>query len=283
MLRTALAFIAVCLAVPAGIYAKEDCYSCHGRKGKPGYVDRTAFVQSVHGLIACSGCHTGLTYYPHGSVESQLRHLHFREEGAPAEQAHIINLCMTAIMAQQCRVKVSDVPRSYIIFADPRSGTSPTCRLCLRAMRMNGHQPGIYGRELQSKNTSAATCFDCHLGTGLAYRKTPEPRLMKMRNCHGTDGLMPQNVSRKVPDWLYRHANARLPGCAICTSDPDSTPQNIVKTCRLSRATTFQILPESDRPYRSFLYTMTLRSFGSSPCCRPLGMVLEERTTQRRR
>src|SRR5574337_969187 len=89
MIRPLLAAVMVSLLFTAAAVARDDCYSCHGRKGARGYIDKKSFEQSVHGRLHCSMCHAGIAAYPHGkTLKVNCGSCHFLgREGAPREKA----------------------------------------------------------------------------------------------------------------------------------------------------------------------------------------------------
>ena len=53
----------------------QGCFSCHGQvsltaAGKGLYLDPVVYESSVHGMLACNGCHIGFSHDPHAPVDN---------------------------------------------------------------------------------------------------------------------------------------------------------------------------------------------------------------------
>jgi hypothetical protein len=258
MLRTILAFITAWSILVTAVYAKDDCYSCHGQKGMRGYIDRAAFDQSVHNLFACTKCHLNISGYPHGSVARvNCGICHFLgSEGAPKEQAQQYKLSVhgrAAAAGNAAAPACQTCHGSHYIYrsTDARSSTSrekipALCSSC-HPKEFEDYRASIHGREfLEKKNTVAANCFDCHL-----EHLTPKPsddqfKLALIRQCGTCHAEQMSTYHKTYHGKVTRLGYANIAKCSDChgahailpQSDPDSrlSRKNIVATCRACHA-----------------------------------------------
>lgn len=163
--------------LPASSFAaqRDYCFSCHGKKGVTGFVDRAVYTASVHGRLECTSCHLDITDYPHKKgTHANCTYCHFLGKlGAPTETARAYGLSVhgnqvkkgngAAPSCQTCHGS-HDVFRS----ADERSKTSRQkipnlCSMC-HPREFEDYARSIHGKEfIEKKNLGAAACFDCHM------------------------------------------------------------------------------------------------------------------------
>ncbi len=170
----------------------EDCIACHGH-GRGPSVDSREYAASIHGRLPCTGCHLGISPYPHGRVSKVMCGIcHFTGNlGAPREQARTFKTSIHASAkaggrgpdCQFCHGSHGILPS-----ADPRSKTN---RLKIPALCSNCHpseferyQGSIHGVQLlKAGNIGAATCFDCHLEHGTPAVNKPQWQLALIKEC----------------------------------------------------------------------------------------------------
>jgi hypothetical protein len=235
-------------------FAKDDCYSCHGQKGMPGFVDKKALEESVHAAFSCADCHIAVAAYPHGKVAKvNCGICHFLgREGAPKEKAREYKLSVHGkasasgnTAAPSCRTCHG---AHYIYRAgDGRSMTRRNnipalCSKC-HTRAFEDYKKSIHGTEfLGKRNAGAPTCFDCHLEHLIPPAKDAQWMLSLIRQCgnchteqmatyrktyHGKVTRLGYTTMAKCSDCHGSHTIARLTDTASLLSE-----QNILATCR---------------------------------------------------
>ncbi len=254
MIRTLLAALVVSLSFTAAAVAQEDCYSCHGRKGARAYVDKKTIEQSVHGHLACTQCHAGITAYPHRNImKVSCGSCHFLgREGAPREKAQEYKL---SVHGQAMIAGNPEAPNcqschgSHAIFrsADQRSETfrQKIPSLCSRchAGEFEAYSRGIHGREfLEKKNQAVPTCFDCHSEHRIPKTNEVQWKLALIRQCGNCHAGELSTYNKTYHGKVTRLGYTTIAKCSDChgahtilpPSDPASklSSRNIVTTCR---------------------------------------------------
>jgi 5-methylcytosine-specific restriction endonuclease McrA len=254
MLRPLLALITVWTVLVTAAYAKDDCYSCHGKKGARGYIDVASYEQSVHNLLECTKCHLGISGYPHGKVARvNCGICHFLgREGAPQEQAQQYKLSVhgrAALAGNAAAPTCQTCHGSHYIYrsTEARSMTNrervpALCSSC-HPKEFADYRMSIHGREfLEKKNLVAANCFDCHL-----EHLTPNPgddqfKLLLVRQCGLCHADEMSSYRKTYHGKVTRLGYANIAKCSDCHGAHTILPpadqgsmlsqKNIVATCR---------------------------------------------------
>jgi len=254
MKRPLIILAFACFTIPNIVLASDDCLSCHGQKGMPGFVDNKAFAGSVHALFTCTKCHINMSTYPHGKVAKvNCGICHFLgTDGAPTAQAkeyklsvHGKSLASGNAGAPNCQT----CHGSHYIYTskDVRSTTRkqniPTlCSKC-HPRETEEYAKSIHGIELyDKKNAMAPTCFDCHqehLAPPTGDQQWMLSLIKQCGNCHAEQiktyrktyhGKVTQlgyATMAKCSDCHGSHTIARVTDKASMLSE-----QNILGTCK---------------------------------------------------
>jgi hypothetical protein len=195
------------LLLPLAVWAQEpaDCLSCHGDKelkkdladGKTQtlFVEQKDYLQSVHGNLSCTSCHTGITAsHPQdqpGKVDCGI--CHAQETEAYKKSIH-----------------------AQAFEADPSA--SPDCLRC-----HGTHQVQKSGSE-KYKKTAVDQCGECHADYRRTYFDTYHGKVVSLGetkdmplcwDCHSAHEILPMadpqsNVSKErvLATCLYCHPDA---------------------------------------------------------------------------
>jgi hypothetical protein len=249
-----LLFTAAYFLFPSPAASKDVCYDCHGQKGMPGYVERSAFEQSAHGHLACTKCHYDVSGYPHKKPSKvNCGACHFvGTSGAPKEQAQQFKM---SVHSRVKAVGASVTPTcqtchgNHYIYpsADTRSATNrrkipALCSQCHPA-EFEVYKASVHGKQLlEDNNTAAPTCFQCHMEHLTPPTASDEWQLSLIKQC-GTCHTEEIKTYRKTYHGKVTELGyATVAKCSDChgahdiqmlSSDDSSLSQkNILKTCQ---------------------------------------------------
>jgi hypothetical protein len=252
----AATIIQLCFMAPA--YAQDNCGNCHFSQGIKPHVDRVAFEQSVHGFLACTKCHLGISEYPHRRVAKVSCGIcHFLgTSGAPMKQAQEFK---QSVHNRVAAVGTSRVPvcqtchgtHAILSAADPRSSTNrknipALCSQCHPA-EYAAYKKSIHAVALEmGLNKKAPTCFDCHLEHLVPPTGTHAWKLALVKQC-GTCHQEQLDTYRKTyhgkVSGLGYSSVAKCADChgshEIMSVNDDASPLapgNILATCRKCHA-----------------------------------------------
>jgi len=254
MIRSLFILLFASTVVASAAYATGDCYSCHGRKGMPGYIDRNAFQGSVHGSIDCTKCHIAISSYPHGKagkVNCGICHFLGRD-GAPSAQAQeyklsvhnrIVPVGQNAVpVCQTCHGSHYIYPSTDRRSETRRQNIPVLCSKC-HPREFKEYGKSIHGIEaLERNNAMAPTCFDCHQEHLIPPAGDAQWMLSLVRQCgnchaeqiktyrktyHGKVTQLGYATMAKCSDCHGSHSIARVTDKASLLSE-----QNILATCR---------------------------------------------------
>jgi hypothetical protein len=277
MLNGLLFCLLMVFAFSPAAFAKDDCLSCHGQKGAPGFVNNAMFKESVHAKLSCDNCHAGIKGYPHNkkTVEVNCGNCHFAGlKGAPKEQAHDYALSVhgkaqafghtdsanklfwkSGITAPKCQT----CHGSHYIFR-PNDSRSATRRenipaLCARchSEEFKEYRASIHGKKFfgnGNKNAGAPTCFDCHEEHLIPNTKDAHWMLDLVRVCGNCHNEQIKEYRKTYHGKVTQLGFTTVAKCSDCHGhhsiqpihDPLSTlsEQNILTTCRKCHPTATQ-------------------------------------------
>lgn len=247
-------FILIYLPFSSYALTKNDCYSCHGRKGMPAFVDSGLYAKSVHQKFSCNRCHLDVISFPHGRVSRvNCGICHFLgTEGAPKERALEYKL---SVHGKASRMGRSDAPdcqtchgSHYILpSGDERSETNRQkipvlCSKC-HIKEYELYQRSVHGKEfLLKKNPGAATCFDCHLEHQIPRIREEKWKLSLIRECGNCHAVEMNTYRRTFHGKVTKLGYTTVAKCSDChgshnilpVKDRDSTLSEnyILYTCR---------------------------------------------------
>jgi len=249
-----LTSIVACLLLPSLAHALDNCYSCHGQKGAPTFVDRSVFDNSVHGGMSCVKCHTTKSSYPHtGAAKVNCGSCHFLTwTGVPIAAARDYKLSIHGRATASGNTVAPDCQAchgSHAIFPskDARSATRKENipALCSRChpTEFEDYRKSIHGKALlEQKNPAAPTCFDCHLEHLVPGTNDPAWKLALVKqcgNCHSEEiNTYRKTFHGKVTQLGY----AAMAKCSDCHGSHTILPptdeasqlsaRNILQTCK---------------------------------------------------
>ncbi len=259
MVRTALPFLVAFFLFNAFLIVAADaaghaaCLTCHGIKGKPGYVDAATLGQSVHGRLRCIACHLGMSGYPHGEiikVDCGICHFIGRE-GAPEKQAQRYQMSVHGKAAlagdsgaPTCRTCHGD----HNVFPpiDTRSTVNrqkipALCAGC-HPQEYAAYAKSIHGMVFIAGGASAPTCFDCHLEhltPPVADRQWMLALIKECGSCHAEEMRTYRSTYHGQVTELGYATVAKCSDChgshaIVPVTDPASplAPGHILTTCR---------------------------------------------------
>ncbi len=281
------------LAAPAGPAAKttpaqqvkgpssEECLGCHADKGLRGGVDEAILTGSVHGPLACTACHVGLTEVPHAEklppVSCQKCHAKVANTfassihgGAKARGQHVA--CQSChgthavqpaakLGAQPCQTCHSPVTQAYVgsVHAQALSRGVQDASLCFdchgEAHRIRSH---LDPESLTFRARTAQTCSRCHADRALVERRhipIPQAYQLYQKSVHGR-AVAAGKQAATCNDCHESHDLRRA-------NDPKSSVyrENIPKTCSKCHV-------EEGRAYQGSIHGMALaRGVTKSPVC----------------
>jgi predicted CXXCH cytochrome family protein len=237
-------------AAPTPAEEMETCLGCHGDKDLgmklpggetlPLFVDRDAFMRSVHGdKLGCLECHAGADEVPHPakrfrtrreltiSYFEQCKRCHFDNYTKTLDSVHYRRLAAGDSRAPVC----SDCHTAHAIMKPgvPRSRISQSCGSCHKQV-VDAYAKSVHGRALMTdKNGDAPVCTDCHRSHNIGDPRTTTFKLATPElcgNCHTNERIMKKygvstNVlSTYLADFHGVTASLRKTGTASTGTGP---------------------------------------------------------------
>lgn len=257
-----ISLFVICLPSFSYALSKDECFSCHGEKVIPSFIDRVLYEESSHGKFTCNRCHLDVIRYPHekvSKVNCGICH-YLGTEGAPKERAleyklsvHGKALITGNTVAPDCQT----CHGSHYIFPskDERSETNRQkipllCSKC-HFNEYEIYQQSIHGKEfINKKNTGAATCFDCHMEHRIPAVEEEEWKLALINECGSCHNAELDTYRRTFHGKVTQLGYPTVATCSDChgshnilpVADRNSTlsKEKILDTCRRChpRATT---------------------------------------------
>ncbi len=266
---------------PAKGPSNEECLGCHADKGLRGGVDEAILKGSVHGRLACTACHVGITEVPHAEklafVACQRCHAKVAgtfsssiHGGAAARSQHVV--CQSChgthavqpaakLGAQPCQSCHSTVTQAYIgsVHAQALSRGVQDASLCIdchgEAHRIRSHMDP---ESLTFRARTAQTCSRCHADRALVERRhipIPQAYQLYQKSVHGR-AVAAGKPAATCNDCHESHDLRRA-------NDPKSSVyrENIPKTCGKCHV-------EESRAYSESIHgTALARGVTESPDC----------------
>lgn len=210
-----LVLAALLLAVPSGPPQgdTETCLACHSDselKMAAGdgsqvsvHIDGAVLAASVHGKLACSDCHAGMSEVPHPTrtirnrrelslaYDEQCRRCHFRNYTKTLDSVHQAAVARGDRTAPVC----VDCHGSHDIRkpSAPRTRISDTCARCHQGAA-DAYAKSVHGRLLGTESAAdVPVCIDCHRshdigGPHQASWELSTPDICG--RCHSNEALM---------------------------------------------------------------------------------------------
>ncbi len=259
------------LLTASGVSAQ--CFMCHGdssfTKSEAGgqeislYVDSAVFANSVHGMLDCKDCHTGVDSLPHGADLPPVVCGNCHDDAAKAYQWHGFRQQTPGNLMPDCH----DCHGTHDILepSDRKSMVNPvnlphTCGRCHEDPAIVGqyHIPmidpveiyatSVHSRMKPDSSGLVATCIDCHSyqGTGHLIQAPINPQSSIYHfNIPKTCGRCHQQIQADYEQGVHGQAAAKgeaiSPVCTDCHSAhailPTSDPESPVNATQVSMTT----------------------------------------------
>jgi Doubled CXXCH motif (Paired_CXXCH_1) len=222
-LAEAILCLVLTLGVPAlGADQNAQCLACHGDEG-------AAFKTSIHGSLACTGCHNTIRGFPHPENPGKVNcgACHSDAQAALAGSVH------AAVAPQPCLSCHGD-PHAILPPSDAKSTVYPlnlprTCGSCHGNAKLAQQYglPEVYSLYIDSIHgfaltkeglLVAASCSSCHGSHHILPHTNPQSRTYRSNipatcgNCHaGPKNAFLAGIHGKLLE-------AGSPGAPVCTN-----------------------------------------------------------------
>ncbi len=196
--------------VPAGVEPHSNCLMCHSNPDLLGvlengetfplFVDDDHYIRSVHGKkgLECVACHPNISGYPHSELE-QINCLECHDEQGGNMQTRYVAL------------------RVNLPYADRRALGLPIneyCRPC-HEKEFDSTIDSAHVKVLNSGNTEAPVCIDCHGSHEIAPPDEPRSKISQTcAACH--ESVYSSYRSSVHGEALEIESNPDVPTCIDC-------------------------------------------------------------------
>lgn len=221
-----------------GTGVAQECLDCHEMPdldpARPGItIAREDFEAGVHSFLGCSGCHSDISSYPHGTVQTpQCSSCHSDEAEQYASGVHGQSVQAGQVGAARCQ-DCHGPTHSIRPVADPASPASrqrlpQTCGGChanvtlMRQFRLPLTRPlesysrSVHARAL-AEGRGGATCADCH-GAHAIYSPTDARSNVFRFRIPDTCGECHTEIRQMYDESIHGQAIQRgVTGAAVCT------------------------------------------------------------------
>lgn len=227
--RAALLPALVLLALTVPTPAQEECQDCHD-------ADPNAFMETVHGFMECTGCHTGATEIPHEIDALAVNCGECHDE--VAEQY------LSSIHGEMHEAGVAEAPvcischgdlHNLLPGTDSSSPVYPanlatTCGTCHSdpalvekfgipvAQPVQAYQASVHARGV-TNGDHAATCSDCHESHALYPAADPRSTVFHQsvsKTCSQCHQEIAEAYDKSVHGLAARHGAREAPVCTDC-------------------------------------------------------------------
>ncbi|MGA8149890.1 MAG: cytochrome b/b6 domain-containing protein [Terriglobales bacterium] len=215
--------------LPRPLEQDETCLACHGQAGMtaPGgksiSIDPARHAASVHGIFACTDCHSTIKEYPHPDKVAKVQCSTCHAE----EASHVGSSIHSALGDEACQ-SCHGNPHEVAAAAQ----TAPAkCAQC-HADEVKEFRQSIHGQAAAKGDPDAPNCMSCHGPVHQIQLSTDNASLVAKKNlpdtcasCHSNQQfLVRHNIPFAHPVELYRQsvhgrAVAHGDGAAATCSD----------------------------------------------------------------
>lgn len=238
-----LAAIALGAASVAAPFDNADCMLCHGDAGlfdlalRPGLLVHDAtFVESAHGSLACTDCHSGIVELPHAEklapVDCSVCHAEQQAVYATSAHARVESATADAASCVSCHGVHDIFPADDIRSTVHHHNLAATCIRCHEDQALierhdlpsgetiDSYVYSVHGQaNVGDPASKAATCNDCHGWHDIKGHHDPDSKVSR-HNVVKTCGACHQDVLntfyRSVHGGLVREGNPDAPVCTDC-------------------------------------------------------------------
>ncbi len=224
---------------PAAGPTNQDCLGCHadqslkkeaGGKSISLFADQAALKKSVHGPLACTDCHAGITEVPHAAKIAPVRcqQCHDSEASMLGSSIH----AAAGVDCQGCHGTHGIAPAKTL-------GVQP-CKTCHQDT-VDFYLQSVHGRAFAKGERDAALCFDCH-GSAHQVRAQADPQSPTNRarmaatcgRCHADRALV-QRRQIPIPE-AYQLYQKSVHGRAVAAGKQAATCNDCHRSHALRRA-----------------------------------------------
>lgn len=187
----------------------QGCFSCHGQvsvtaAGKGLHLDPVVYESSVHGMLACNGCHIGFSHDPHAPVDNAAAYAEIAREACRnchANQFAMYESSYHGTLTKGQSAEGQDAPDCVDCHGahDVKAVASPGYRQDIAGIcgRCHGGREKTYldtyhGKAVTLGREAAATCTDCHGNHSILPQSDPASTLSSQnilatcQTCHPT-------------------------------------------------------------------------------------------------
>ncbi len=230
--------VAVERATAAGP-TNQDCLGCHadkdlkkeaGGKSVSLFADEAVLKKSIHGHLACTECHAGITEIPHAEKVApvQCQKCHGNEAGMLTASIH----GAAGVDCQSCHGSHGIAPAKTL-------GAQP-CKSCHQDT-VNSYLQSVHGRAALKGVRDAALCSDCH-GSAHQVRVQTDPQSSTNRThmaetcgrCHADRALV-RRWQIPIPE-AYQLYQKSVHGRAVAAGKQAATCNDCHQSHTLRRA-----------------------------------------------
>jgi len=183
--------------LPQPIKQDENCLACHGQAGmtsgtgKSVSIDPMKHAASVHGILACTDCHTAIKEYPHPAKVARVQCSTCHTD----EAAHVpasVHGALGAAACQSCHGDHHEVAAAAQL-------APAKCAQC-HADEVKEFRQSIHGKAAAAGDQDAPTCFSCHEPVHQIHSSGDAASTVAKKNLPGTCAACHSN-----PQFLARH------------------------------------------------------------------------------
>lgn len=203
--------------------ADENCLACHGQNGmtspagKSIFVDPAKHTASVHGVLACTDCHSTIKSYPHPDKVAKVQCAACHTDEASQVPASIHGMIEGA--CQSCHGNVHEITVSATLMP-------AKCAQC-HAPEVKDFRASIHGQTAAHGDPDAPSCFSCHGPVHQIQASTEPTSLVAKKNlpgtcaaCHSNQGFLGRHrIPFAHPIELYRQS---VHGMAVANGNENS-------------------------------------------------------------
>ncbi|MFY9976841.1 MAG: cytochrome b/b6 domain-containing protein, partial [Candidatus Sulfotelmatobacter sp.] len=222
----------------------DNCLACHGQAGmksdagKSISIDPLKHADSVHGILACTDCHTQIKDFPHPAKVAKVQCSTCHED----ETSHMSTSVHAALgeeACQSCHGNVHEVTTA--------AGLAPAKCVQCHADEVKGFKQSIHGQAAAAGDPDAPKCMSCHGPVHQIETSSDATSMVAKRNlpdtcaaCHSNQQFLSRHkIPIAHPVELYRqsvHGRAVAAGndaaatCSDCHGSHNILPARDAKS-----------------------------------------------------
>ncbi len=243
-----------------------DCLGCHGDKdlrnerSRSVHVDPQAYQAGVHSGLTCTGCHEGITEYPH-PAQATLPSCARCHEDEARKLASSVHATSDGASDRPSCASCHGPAHSVLGATSPASrvakgNLAETCGACHAnaeflarhkiplARPIESYRLSVHGRAVAAGNAKAASCSDCHDSHSILPERDPRAKINHWavaRTCSACHAEIGKIYAKSVHGLAVRSGVRESPVCTDCHGEhailAPSEPDSLVNPARVSAAT----------------------------------------------